>query len=205
MSISSYSELQTAVTNWTARADLATRSPEFITLAEAEFNRELRVLQMEVVNQNFPIGGEYMPVPSGFLAVRDIYLNTSPRRALTVMGDDVQTTLYASGTGIPKYYSIAGMNFRFSPIPAGTYSATLRYYQTISPLAANTTNWLLASYPDVYLFGALMQASAFVMDDQATAKWASGYERALKSLKDSDSRNKWGGSGMAVRVAGTVA
>ena len=126
MSIDSYTTLQTAITNWTARADLSSRNVEFITLAEAEFNRELRVLQMETVNQNFPIAAEYVPVPTGLLEVRNLYLNTSPRRTVTLMGDDLQTSLYSSGSGIPKYFCIAGANFRFNPIPSGTFSATLR-------------------------------------------------------------------------------
>ena len=45
MAISTKSELHTAVTNWLNRSDLTSRIPEFITLAEASFNRNLRTRQ----------------------------------------------------------------------------------------------------------------------------------------------------------------
>ena len=47
MAISNYSELQTAVANWLDRDDLTARIPEFIALAEARFNRVLRLRSME--------------------------------------------------------------------------------------------------------------------------------------------------------------
>ena len=47
MAINSYSTLQTAVSNWLDRDDLSDRIPEFISLAEATFNRVLRIRAME--------------------------------------------------------------------------------------------------------------------------------------------------------------
>ena len=49
MAISTYSELQTAVANWLDRDDLTARIPEFIVLAEARYNRELRIRGMETI------------------------------------------------------------------------------------------------------------------------------------------------------------
>jgi len=47
MAIGNYSELNTAVANWLNRDDLTDRIPEFIVLAEARFNRVLRIRAME--------------------------------------------------------------------------------------------------------------------------------------------------------------
>ena len=47
MSISTYSELKTAVENWLDRADLTERVPEFISLGEARIARRLRVRGIE--------------------------------------------------------------------------------------------------------------------------------------------------------------
>ena len=49
MTISTYSELQTAAGNWLNRSDLTSRLPEFIALAESRFNRILNVPEMEAV------------------------------------------------------------------------------------------------------------------------------------------------------------
>ena len=46
MAINTYSTLQTAVANWLDRDDLTDRIPEFVSLAEATFNRTLRLRAM---------------------------------------------------------------------------------------------------------------------------------------------------------------
>ena len=46
MAINTYGTLQTAVANWLDRDDLSARIPEFISLAEAIFNRTLRIRAM---------------------------------------------------------------------------------------------------------------------------------------------------------------
>ena len=43
MAIGTYAELKTAVANWLDRDDLTDRIPEFIALAEAKMNRNLRI------------------------------------------------------------------------------------------------------------------------------------------------------------------
>ena len=50
MAIGTYAELQTAVANWLDRDDLTDRIPEFIALAEAKMNRNLRISLMENVS-----------------------------------------------------------------------------------------------------------------------------------------------------------
>jgi len=50
MAISTFAELKTAAANWLDRSDLTDRIPEFIALAEARFNRILRIRAMETVS-----------------------------------------------------------------------------------------------------------------------------------------------------------
>ena len=47
MSISTYSELKTAVANFLARSDLTTQIPDFSSLAEARMSRELETRSQE--------------------------------------------------------------------------------------------------------------------------------------------------------------
>ncbi len=46
MAITSYSTLQTSIGDWLNRADLTAVIPDFITLAEAQFNRNIRHRKM---------------------------------------------------------------------------------------------------------------------------------------------------------------
>jgi hypothetical protein len=203
MALNNYSDLIAAVPNWSARADLTSRIPEFISLAESDFNRELRTNQMLVNAPNFVIAGEFVNQPSGFLEVKDWFLNVSPRSELCFLSDELATNYYSS-SGKPKYYSISGTQFRINPAPDGTYSTTLRYYQAIPGLQANSTNWLMTAHPNLYLFACMLQTTLFTQDDVGVQKWAQAYQQELQSVKGADQKSRYGGSGMAVRNSSTV-
>ena len=57
MAIGTYAELQTAVANWLDRDDLTARIPEFIALAEAKMNSNLRISLMENVSTALIMSG----------------------------------------------------------------------------------------------------------------------------------------------------
>jgi hypothetical protein len=203
MAISTGAELATAVSNWLARADLATRIPEFVKLSEAKLNREIRTPEMLVKENAFSITGEYVAVPTGFLEARSFMLNASPRRAITFMPDDTQADMYSTGNGDPVFFSVVGSNFRFAPVPSATQSATLTYYKAPATNSTGSTehNWLLDNHPDLCLYAALLEASGYIQDDSRVQLWASAYSAALDQLKRQGARMQWGGNGMMVRAA----
>lgn len=198
MAISTYAELQTAVANWLDRSDLTDRIPEFITLAEAEFNRRLRTIDMLERDTAFTIDSITETLPEDFLGVKDFYFND----ALTViklqelspdrMSHERQRW---SSSAIPIYYAVIGGNFEFLPTPNDTYTGTLLYYKRIAALSnTNTTNWLLSAHPDLYLFGALREAEPYVHNDERVPLWHSRYESAMNQLMQQDARASRGGS-----------
>ncbi len=203
MALANYSDLTTAVANWSGRADLTSRLPEFVSLAEADFNSELRTAGMEVVDQNFTIGGEYSPLPAGFLGVREFYLNTSPKVRMEYLPSGLETGVSAStsSTSTTRYYSIAGGNFRIAYPPGDGTSATLHYYRAVPGLQANTTNWLMTACPNLYLFNCLMQLCLYLKDTDGMQYWATAYKAQLDRLKDGDSKMKYGGTALRVRAA----
>ena len=59
-----------------------------------------------------------------------------------------------------------------------------RRYKDFSPLSAsNANNWILTSYPDVYLYGALLEASPYLVEDQRVDVWAQLYAAAVGTLR----------------------
>lgn len=199
MAITTYSELQTAAANWLARADLTSRIPEFIALAEAKFNRTLRIRPMIVRDSAFAIGAEYVPVPTGFLEARSLMLNTNPRQTVTFESDTNQENLYKV-SGQPQFYEIVGSEFRFSPPPDATYTATLTYYKAITPLATTSPNWLLTSHPDIYLYGTLLEAAPYLGDDARIGLWQAALKECIGQLNWQNARSNTA-NGMQVRVA----
>tara|TARA_R100000329_G_scaffold122958_1_gene101526 strand:- start:5022 stop:6254 length:1233 start_codon:yes stop_codon:yes gene_type:complete len=59
-----------------------------------------------------------------------------------------------------------------------------RRYKDFSPLSSsNANNWILTSYPDVYLYGALLEASPYLVEDERVSVWAQLYAAAVGSLR----------------------
>lgn len=192
--------MQAAVANWLARSDLTSRIPEFITLAEAKMNRLLRVLDQETKSTSFSINAEYVNVPTSFLQVRSFMVTSGGLRySLKYLPPEQMDDKFQSGNAPPEYYSVVGAQFRFAPVPDGTYTATLIYHITIPPMASNATNWLLTAHPDAYLYGSLLEAAAHIQDDPRIPLWKQGFDEAIAGITSSNNRNRWGGPGLQIR------
>lgn len=202
MAISTYSELLTAAANWLARSDLTSRIPEFVTLAQARINRQVKAQAMETKSTSFSINAEYVNVPSDFIEARHFYItSTNPNAVLRYMPPDSMTDIYPSdNTDQPGYYAVVGTQFRFSPAPDATYTSTLVYYAKPATLVATSqeTNSLFPTNADLYLYATLLESVAFVKDDPRIQIWKAGYDEALFNVNKSANSSRYGGS-MAAR------
>lgn len=200
MSLSTYGDLQTAVATWLSRGDLTANIPDFITLAHRKLMRTLRTREMETVNSTFVVGAELVNLPSLFLEARTMYLQTTPRQQMEFMDAEKMTEKYTDTPARPGYFCVVGSQFRFSPIPDATYTATLIYYQEASAMSATADfNWIMTSHPDAYLFGALMEAAAVIQDDARVPLWQQKYEEAIASIQRQSQKAKFGGAAMQIR------
>ncbi len=201
MALATYSDLNTAVANWTGRVDLTARIPEGIALAEAKMNRKLRTKDMETKNAAFAIGGEYVAVPSGFGGVRMWHLNDSPRSIISLMPEDMLTSEFGDGSsGDPVYYSVQGGNFRIQPAPSTSQTSTLVYYLQVPALtASNTTNWLMTSHPDAYLYGVNAEMCGFMKDWDSGKVWETMMYQVLNEIAVAANKDKYSGASLVMR------
>ena len=201
MAINTYSTLQTAVANWLDRDDLADRVPEFISLAEATFNRFLRIRAMETtLADTTPSGSKEDPLPTGYLQMREIHLTTSPIVSLAYITPEIMYRIRSgSVTGKPTNYSILGDNILFGPTPDGAYDYSITYYKAFTALSdAAPTNWLITNAPDLYLYGTLLQAEPFLMNDERVPLWERGVRQVISDLQQQDDKDRHSGSEMRV-------
>ena len=201
MAINTYSTLQTAVANWLDRNDLTDRIPEFISLAEATFNRVLRLRAMETtVADATPSGSKEDALPSGYLQMREIHLSTTPVVSLAYITPEIMYRIRAGSTsGKPNSYTIVGDNILFGPTPDGAYDYSMTYYKAFDALSdAAPTNWLITNAPDLYLYGALLQAEPFLMNDERVALWERGVRQVINDLQQQDDKDRHSGSEMRV-------
>lgn len=203
MSISTYSQLQTAVQNWLHRSDvgLTNRIPEFIALTEAKFNRKLRLATMET-RVSATLDERYEDLPTDFLEMRAIEITGDSGGTLEYLTPDALRNKYrASYTGIPKYYTIIGTTIEFAPAPAGSYTMEMVYYKVIPALSdSQTTNWMITNNPDLYLYGALLEAAPYMKNREDMPTWLALYTAAMKDVADADKHARYG-SGLAMRNA----
>lgn len=201
MAISNYAELQTAVGSWLARNDLASRIPDFIALAEARINRRLRVRQMLVrAFTTLTAGDQYIAMPSDFLELRNIEVTGNPNVALEYVTPQTMDIKYRSDMqGRPVAYTSLGSQFMVGPTPDDEYRLEVAYYGRIPKIQENNVNWLIAETPDVYLYGSLIEAKAYIEDDKFQI-WKAAFDEAIADIQKTDKRAKYSGSGLRQRA-----
>lgn len=205
MALATYADLQGAIANWLARSGDATLTPsvpDFIALAEARLNRDLRLRAMETRDAAFAVSAAFTALPSGFLELRNIQLNTSPVTRLEMLSPEQIDAIHAgSQAGKPRVYAIVADQLQLAPAPASAYTAELVYWKKFTALSdAQPTNWLLTNAPDLYLYASLMEAVAFIGNDERVPLWVAAYDRARNALQASDNRGTWSGSVPQVRT-----
>ena len=201
MAINSFTTLKSAISNWLDRDDLSDQLPDFISLNEALFNRVLRIRPMETIVTEATVGGtKSYDLPTGYVQMREIHLDTTPVTSLQYISPEMLYRVWAgSSSGKPDSYSIIGDKIYFGPTPDSAYNYTMTYYKTFDALSdSNTTNWVILNAPDVYLYGALLQAEPFLQNDQRIPVWERGLRQALSDLQSQDDKDRHSGSQLRV-------
>src|SRR5262245_54955145 len=154
MSVTTYSELQTAVENWLQHQLFTARVPEFIALFEATANRRLRTRFQETSTSLTPSSGT-ATLPTDDLSYRRVTWAGSSKVELEYVEPSwIQAAYPTSPSDTPRVFTIEGTSLIVRP--SSDTSLTFVYFAKIAALTSTaTTNWLLTSHPDAYLFGSL--------------------------------------------------
>ena len=204
MAISNYAELQTATANWLDRTDLTDRIPEFIDLAESTFNRTIRNHRMITKNDSYSLDSRYVNLPTDTLEVIRIVVDVNPQITLQYLTpEEIAEMRSSTSTGRPQYYTVIGGSTNQIELlrsPDQTYTSSIVYYTKIPALSDSaTTNWLLTNNPDIYLFGTLVEAFPYLMNDERMPMWNARLDKALNELKLQGEREMHTGSSLRMR------
>ena len=192
MAITSYSTLISAAKTYLNRSDISDdQIKEFISLAEASFNRVLRT-RNQITRSTSTVSTQFVTQPTDLLELHNIQLNSDPVVRLEGVSLSIMDTLksQSSASGKPKYFSITGADLEFYPAPDTSYGIEVIYYATITPLSDDTTNFLLTNHNDIYLYGTLVQAEPFLMNDERIGVWGAFLGKAIEELRVSDERSQ---------------
>lgn len=202
MSLDTYANLQASIAGFLNREDLTSQIPDFITLAEARFNRELRVNSM--IARDYTIAtSDYVELPNDWLQHLSIVV-TSPSNTYSAL-EYISTEQYNDLrkdclTGTPRYYTIIDNQILLLPWPGSNVTLEIIYYEMIPALSnANASNWLLARSPDLYLYGSLLQAEAYLQNDERIPLWAGAVNKIISDMNLESERAKRPQGALAMR------
>jgi hypothetical protein len=188
MPFSNYTELKAAVTGWLHR-DLAAQIPDFITLAETRINRIAQVRMMEnEVPLLLAAGARTIALPVGFTSPLAVWLGSTHRNPLSPATPEQLPV--SDGPGCPQYWTIDGTKLAFERPTDVDRTVTLRYRGGFKLSDAAPTNALLGLYPDLYLYGTLLQAAPWMRDNDSLPLWNEMFNGAVREINIVQSRSR---------------
>ena len=190
-----YAELKTTIADWLNRSDLDSVIPTFISLAEAELERKLRMREMEA-QTTLAVSASPVELPADFLQFRVVVLDTGSRRVQLDVLSAEQFADFAAAhnpSGTPCVVAVIGNALHLAPAPDAEYNLEMVYYRKLARLSdQNPSNWLLESHPDAYLYGALQHSAPFLRDDDRLPVWAAKFANVVRELGGADERALFG-------------
>jgi hypothetical protein len=204
VSITTYTELKSAVADFLNRQDLASAIPTFISLAESSFNRDIRHWRMDV-RTSITLDAQFVDLPSGWLETVKIVNSTGegPQELELIPLAEMDERRFASNdtAGAPRFYAINGGKIELYPTPSEAFTASITYVQKPTALStSNASNWLLENFPDVYLYGSLAHSAPYLQEDSRLGVWAALYQQALSAINLDSDRAKYSGTGLRMKL-----
>lgn len=202
MSLANFTDLKASVASWLHRDDLVDNIPDFITLAESRFNRNLRLRQQMTTTALATVADTAtVALPNDWLQFHRLRL-TSPDRGLDFLPSREFAFKYrVADAGSPRNYTIEGASLVLGPKPDAVYSIDTVYFAAIPALTVGSpTNWLLTAHPALYLFATLSESAPFIGKDERIPTWESKYAAALEAAMHADQKARASGSGLRIRA-----
>jgi hypothetical protein len=203
MGYTNYTDLQASVAGYLGRSDLSAQIPDFIRFAEIRLARELRTRLMLKSATAPTVGNDArVALPTDFLEIRELFVQGNPRLPVTYLSPSAFTRdARADESGSPVFYTVLASEFQFAPIPDAVYTLEILYYAKPPVLSStNASNVFLANYPDALLYGALLEAEPYLINDARSQTWATLYDRAVKNISDADQGGEYSGIPLQMKI-----
>ena len=164
---STFSELVDLVADYGHRGDLTSQIGDtFIPFASIRIGQALKSIDNEKVETLNPSDNPF-DVPADFGSIRSLeYLEARGPRTLKATGrHDINRFSSLAGTGgFPIVYNVIGRQFDARPFISGEFS--VNYYAIPTLDGSNPTNAVLDSYPNLYLYAALIEFHSWTQDKE---------------------------------------
>jgi len=195
-----YNELVAQIQDYTENQFTTTVVNTFITQAE---QRIYNTVQLPALRKNvtgtMTSGNKYLAIPTGWLATFSLAVINADNEYKYLLNKDVNFIRAAypdtdsAFYGEPEYYAQFDQNtFILGPTPNANYAVELHYFYYPTSIVTAGTSWLGDNFDSVLLYGALLEAAAFMKSDPDTiAFYKQRYDEAMAELKQlGDGKNR---------------
>lgn len=186
-------DLQVAVVDFIGDETFVDVMPRLVQLAEARFNREIRCRE-QITTDTLTFASGSAVLPTDIAEIIGLF-DTAGREYTAQPVQIVQ-----DGT-VYSFYAVDGTDILAPGIEG---NAELIYYATIPTLTTSmtTSNWLLARYPGVYLYGVGLEAAKYRKSVELATAAAAFLKQEMDDLTSDDARSRYARA--AVRVVGVT-
>lgn len=172
----------------------------FVKIAE---QRIYNMVQLPAIRKNVTgnttSGNKYLACPSDWLATFSLAVIDSNNEYTYLLNKDVNfiresyPDTDAAFYGKPEYYAQFDQNtFILGPTPDQNYAVELHYFYYPQSIVTAGTSWLGDNFDSVLLYGALLEAAAFMKSEaDVVTFYKQRYDEAMEELKQlGDAKNR---------------
>ena len=186
MSFENFTELADLVADYAHRTNLLQRIKDtFIPLASNRIGRDLESRHNEQL-VDFSDPPNPIPLPDDFGKVRSLWYQRGGHTIALQARDDRAITYAPATSGDPLYYMIRNGAIEPRPFSSGAY--TLSYYSIPQLGEDDPTNQVLLRFPQLYIYGALIEVHTWVQDIEQRNLVLSTYADEIKIINRAENR-----------------
>jgi hypothetical protein len=192
-----YTELQTAVEDYTENTFSATDFATMTELAEQRIYNSVQLPNLrKTSNLTLTIGNPLLVVPTDFLSAFSFGV-TSGTTFSYLLNKDVNFMREAfpssTTTGTPQYYALYGtqtgtplvQSFLLGPTPSAALTAELNYFYYPESIVTATNTWLGDNFDSVLFNAVMVEAARFMKQEpDIVAETDKQYVQSLTLLKN---------------------
>jgi hypothetical protein len=145
-------------------------------------------------------------LPSDYLAWRRVTWTGQTRNELQFVHPSyLQAAFPTMPADVPRIFTIEGKTLKIMPLDATPleldYFAKVPALASIAPQDGSQANWLLTEHPDLYLFGSLVEAEMFGVNDERAPVWKARRDEIFDEIEKLNNKTR---GPSAVRVMGAT-
>jgi len=188
-----YAQLVAAIQSYTENQYSTTDINTFIQNAEQRIYNTVQLPDLRKnVTGNMTSGNKYFSLPSDWLSTFSLAVINANNEYTYLLNKDVNFVREAFPDtdspfyGVPQYYAIfSDTTMLLGPTPDANYNAELHYYYYPESIVTAGNTWLGDNFDTALLYGALLEAAAFLKEEPDTVTmYTARYNEAMQLLQN---------------------